>query len=85
MAASNTLGVGKQQFRSLNGRPQDAEQIADHLWEHVKYPASRRSIISACGGLECLNSEEDRRWLMENLYDGTFRNAREVEKSLNIE
>ncbi len=70
--------------RSIKGIPEKTEQIIAHLREHVDYPTGNRRITSACSNLACLDLEDDRRWLEENLEDRVFRNSGEAERSLGL-
>ncbi len=72
------------EVRSIKGVPTKTEQIVAHLREHTEYPTSSRRIVAACSNLACLDFEDDRRWLEENLETRVFRNSGEAERSLGL-
>ncbi len=78
------MRMGRQEVTSVATMPKRVAQIAVHLSEHVDYPASKREIISACSNLSCFSYEDDREWLEEKLEDRSFRDADEVEDTLQM-
>lgn len=61
----------------------DTNMIIHHLREHQQYPASREELIRECDSLSDF-SEEDKKWFMEKLPEGTYKSADEVVRALGI-
>ncbi|MEK7556943.1 MAG: DUF2795 domain-containing protein [Patescibacteria group bacterium] len=54
-----------------------------HLKEHVGYPATKADLVAACNGMSDFTAE-DKKWFMDNLPEGTYNSAEEVEKALGM-
>lgn len=54
-----------------------------HLKEHQKYPATRDELVAECDNLSDF-SEEDKKWFMDKLPEGTYESADAVLKALGI-
>lgn len=59
-----------------------AEGLA-HLEGHINYPASKDDITKACNNMSDV-PEEDKKWFMENLPQGTYQSADEVKAAVGI-
>ena len=57
-----------------------ADQLG-HLKNHVKYPASRSQVLSACNEMSDW-APEDREWVTKALPEGTYRAPEEVLSAL---
>lgn len=55
----------------------DIKNGITHLREHQEYPATRGELVATCNELADF-SEEDKKWFMENLPEGTYNSADEV-------
>ena len=53
-----------------------AEELG-HLKNHVKYPADKQQVVSACNDMSDA-PEADRKWVSQSLPEGTYRSADEV-------
>lgn len=53
----------------------------DHLKTHQNYPATRAELVKECNELSDF-SEEDKRWFMDKLPEGTYSSADEVISAL---
>lgn len=60
---------------------QNKEGAMAHLKGHITYPATRDDLAAACNNLSDF-SEEDKKWFMDNLPEGTYNSADEVAKAL---
>lgn len=59
-----------------------AEGLA-HLEGHIKYPASKDDIVKACNDMSDV-PEDDKKWFMEKLPDGTYQSADEVKVAVGM-
>lgn len=59
----------------------DVKNTKKHLTEHQNYPASKKELVSECDNLSDF-SEEDKKWFVDNLPEGTYNSAEEVIKAL---
>jgi hypothetical protein len=57
-----------------------AEQLG-HLKNHVKYPANRTQVLSACNEMSDW-AKEDKEWVTKALPEGTYRAPEEVLSAL---
>jgi len=57
-----------------------AEELA-HLKNHVKYPANRGQVVSACNNMADA-PKEDSEWFAKALPEGSYRSADEVVSAL---
>lgn len=56
----------------------------EHLTSHQKYPATRSQLVAECDRLSDF-SEEDKKWFMDHLPEGTYKSAEEVTKAIGME
>lgn len=56
------------------------DEVMKHL-DHVQYPATKQQLVEACNNMDHV-SEEDKKWLTENLPARTFNSAQEVKEDL---
>lgn len=61
----------------------DVNGAIHHLKEHQEYPATKDELVAECDNLADF-SEEDKKWFVKNLPDGTYNSANEVIKALNL-
>ena len=61
----------------------DVANAKKHLNEHQKYPATKEELMAECDGLTDF-SDEDKKWFMNKLPDGTYDSAGDVLKALNL-
>jgi hypothetical protein len=59
----------------------DMQRVAQHLKEHVKYPATRQQILDACAQTKEFSAAE-KAWTGAHLPDGTYASAEDVLKAL---
>ena len=62
---------------------QNKDGAIDHLKNHQKYPATKDELLAECDNLSDF-SEEDKKWFMENLAEGTYNSAEEAIKALGL-
>ncbi|MBI2011623.1 DUF2795 domain-containing protein [Candidatus Daviesbacteria bacterium] len=60
---------------------QDKDNAMMHLKSHQNYPATKDQLVAECSNLSDF-SEEDKKWFMQNLPEGTYSSADEVIKAL---
>ncbi len=63
---------------------QNIAAAKQHLYSHVKYPATKQDIESACNYLADDFSPADKDWLKYNLPDQTYNAPQEVFAALRI-
>ena len=61
----------------------DEKSFMTHLNEHNKWPATKAELVAACGNLSDVNAK-DKKWFVENLPEGTYKNADEVKKAVGL-
>jgi len=61
----------------------DVDGAKKHLMEHQKYPATKEELVAECDNLSDF-SEEDKKWFMDKLPDGTYDSAEDVVKALGL-
>jgi hypothetical protein len=59
----------------------DMKKVAQHLREHVKYPASRQQVLDACADTEEFTTAE-KAWAAAHLPEGTYASADDVLKAM---
>jgi hypothetical protein len=59
----------------------DETKLTSHLNDHIKYPASREEVLSACASTPEF-SEGEKQWVSENLAGENFENAEAVAAAL---
>jgi hypothetical protein len=59
----------------------DMQRVAQHLNEHVKYPATRQQILDACAQTKEFTAAE-KAWAAAHLPEGTYASADDVLKAL---
>jgi hypothetical protein len=52
-------------------------KLRKHIKSHVKYPASKEAVVSACKGMSEIKPE-DRKWFTGALPEGQYENAAAV-------
>ncbi|OGM23343.1 hypothetical protein A2961_01775 [Candidatus Woesebacteria bacterium RIFCSPLOWO2_01_FULL_39_21] len=77
---NKVLGFGK---RKAVIKMQDKKNAIDHLKSHQKYPATKEEMVKECNELSDF-SQEDKKWFMEKLPEGTYQSAEEVIKLLGL-
>ena len=65
----------------MNMPKQKAAMVA-HM-DHVDYPASKQNLVEACNKMSGI-SDEDKKWFMENLPEGSYDNADDVKTALSM-
>ncbi|MBI2315386.1 hypothetical protein HYU93_05035 [Candidatus Daviesbacteria bacterium] len=58
-------------------------EIREAIEDHVTYPATKPAIVSAFNNISTI-SDQDKKWADDNLRDGLYENAEEVEKAMGI-
>ncbi len=61
----------------------DVTKLRTHLEGHVKYPATRSQILDACANTPEFTAAE-KRWIADNLPEGTYNSAGSVEEALRL-
>jgi len=61
----------------------DLGSAKKHLADHVKYPATRSEILAACADTPEFSAGE-KRWLSDNLPEGSYASADEVAAALKL-
>ena len=61
----------------------DADATKKHLAEHVTYPATREQILAACANTPEFTAGE-KRWLSDNLPEGTYESTDKVAGALEL-
>lgn len=64
--------------------PDQGREIKKHLTEHVSYPASREDIVQSCNRMEHA-SDDEKKYVSENLPDGTYESAEDALDVLGME
>jgi hypothetical protein len=62
---------------------QDAANAKKHLKDHQSYPATKEELVAECDNLSDF-SDEDKKWFIKNLPEGTYNSAEEVIKALGL-
>jgi hypothetical protein len=77
----------------VEGTPSDASVMAvqpdmtklmTHASDHIKYPATRAEIIAACAQTPEFSPGE-KKWINENLPEGTYNSPDDVLKALKLQ
>jgi hypothetical protein len=59
-----------------------SKELSTHLQEHIKtLPATKEDIVKACSNMSDI-TEQERRWVNENLPEGLFHTPEEAEMAL---
>jgi hypothetical protein len=66
---------------ALKTKKPDMQRVAEHLRDHVKYPATRQQILDACAQTPEFSAAE-KAWTEHHLPEGTYASADEVLKAL---
>jgi len=61
----------------------DIAAAKKHLAEHVTYPATREQILAACADTPEFSAGE-KRWISDNLPEGTYASADQVAGALKL-
>jgi hypothetical protein len=61
----------------------EMQELMSHLQNHIMYPASKRTIVESCNGMEHVPAST-REWAEERLPEGTYMSADEVVMRLGI-
>lgn len=67
----------------MKKEPMTKKEMIKHFQEHIDYPATKREIVKACGGMMDI-SNMDRKLIEKNLPDRVYNNSNEVMKVLNL-
>lgn len=62
---------------------QNMAAAKQHMKDHVKYPATKQDLVAACNGMSEF-SDEDKKWFMDTLPEGTYNSAEEVEAAIGM-
>ena len=62
---------------------QDVANAVSHLREHQDYPATKEELVEECDKLSDF-SDDDKKWFMMHLPDGTYGSANDVIKALGL-
>ena len=62
---------------------QNKKNAVDHLKNHQKYPATRDELVKECDNLSDF-SDEDKKWFMDNLPEGSYESADKVMEALGM-
>lgn len=57
--------------------------MISHLKEHQTFPATKEQLVETCNNLSDF-SEEDKKWFMEKLPEGTYKSPEEVAKAVGM-
>jgi hypothetical protein len=68
---------GKEEQQKLR----DHMRLRDHITKHVKYPATKQELVSACKGMKEVKAD-DKKWFAETLADRTYDTSDEVVKAV---
>lgn len=63
---------------------QKMNEAIDHLKNHQTYPATRDELMEECNKLSDF-SQDDKKYFMDNLPEGTYDSAEEVIRALGWE
>ena len=61
----------------------DMKEMTDHLKTHMKYPATKQDIWSACNTMAHV-PEEHKKMFMDKVPDGTYKSADDVMKAAGM-
>ncbi len=59
------------------------EEVKTHIKEHLEYPATKEQLTKACNNMYEV-PKSDKEWFEKNLPEGTYQNADEVIKVVNL-
>ena len=59
------------------------KQVREHLAKHIKFPATKADLLKACNDYSD-SSPEDKKWVMENLPEGSYASPDDVLKALGM-
>jgi hypothetical protein len=62
----------------------DLTKLKAHANDHIKYPATRAEILAACAQTPEFSAGE-KKWIGENLPEGTYNSSDDVIKALKLE
>jgi hypothetical protein len=62
----------------------DVTRFKMHAAEHIKYPATRAEILAACAQTPEFSAGE-KKWIEQNLPEGTYNSQDDVLKALKLE
>lgn len=62
----------------------DVTKFKAHAADHIKYPASRAEIIAACAQTPEFSAGE-KKWIEQNLPEGTYNSPDDVLRALKLE
>jgi|tagenome__1003787_1003787.scaffolds.fasta_scaffold20187579_2 hypothetical protein len=66
---------------AVKAKKPDMQRMADHLRQHVKYPATRKQILDACADTDEFSAGE-KAWAAAHLPQGTYASPDEVLEAL---
>ena len=61
----------------------EMKEVMEHLDGHFTYPATKGEIVKACNMMSDV-PEKHRKWFMEALPEGTYKNAEEVKAAVEM-
>jgi hypothetical protein len=62
----------------------DLNKLKSHAADHIKYPATRAEIVAACAQTPEFSPGE-KKWISENLPEGTYSSPDDVLRALKME
>jgi hypothetical protein len=78
--ASSGTAMADSAVKAKAKKP-DMQRMADHLRQHVKYPATRKQILAACADTDEFSAGE-KAWAAAHLPQGTYASPDEVLEAL---
>jgi hypothetical protein len=79
-AGDAETSLGKEERQKLR----EHMLLREHIVKHVKYPATKQELVSACKGMHEMKTD-DKNWFEETLPDKTYNSPDEVMKALGWE
>lgn len=64
----------------MSSQPMSRSDAMKHM-DHVDYPASKEDLVKACNNMSDV-SNEDKKWFMESLPEGSYNSPDEVKEAL---
>ena len=82
-SAAETAPPAEEAATPVAASKPDAAKFTKHLREHVSYPATRDTLLAACADTGEFSPAE-RQWASDNLPEGSYATAADVEKALGL-
>ena len=61
----------------------DTKELMSHLQNHIKYPATKRTIVESCNQMAHVPADS-RAWVEQKLPDRNYKSANEVVMQLGL-